>query len=200
MGEVAWKEIETLRMVRPTLHVQVRNAMVGEALIAAAERNGWEHDRVSVPGGVVVTDRPVARREGVAAGNRTVLVCEPTSYAARQALDLLSELLAVAVVCADAPADLVSALEGLEVGRVSLPTRVLDLAAGMPHLTERQVAVLGAVVAGQTNADIGRGLYLSPASVKREMSVLYTALGAPSRPALAAAGRELGVPPSPALP
>lgn len=184
----------------PHLHVNVRNAMVTEALIAAAERHGWRHDASFEPGSVLVVDRPVARPRGAPAGNRAVLVCEPTSFEARRALDVVAELLAVAVVCADAPSDLESALDGVLVGRVSMPTRVLDLAASMPHLTERQVAVLGAVVAGQTNADIGRGLYLSPASVKREMAALYAALGAQSRSALAAMGRELGVPGRPVAP
>jgi DNA-binding NarL/FixJ family response regulator len=88
----------------------------------------------------------------------------------------------------------------VRVGRVSLPTRVLDLAADMPQLTERQLAVLSAVIAGQTNAEISRGQDLSPASVKRETSALYTALGAQTRAALAAAGRLLGVPARPVLP
>jgi DNA-binding CsgD family transcriptional regulator len=182
------------------LHVQVRNEMLGEALIAAAERHGWRHQRAFAPGTVRVVDRPLARPDGSPPGNLTVLVCEPTSFAARASLDAVSELLAVAVVCADAPADLVSALEGVRVGRVSVPTRVLDLAAHMPQLTERQLAVLSALIAGQTNAEIGRGQGLSPASVKRETSALYTALGAQNRAALAAAGRLLGVPARPALP
>jgi DNA-binding CsgD family transcriptional regulator len=181
------------------LHVQVGNEMLGEALIAAAQRHGWLHQRSWSPGAVRVVDRPVARPDGAPAGNLTVLVCEPTAFAARAALDAVSELLVVAVVCADAPADLVSALDGVRVGRASVPTRVLELAAGMPQLTERQSAVLSAVVAGQTNAEIGRGQNLSPASVKREMSALYTALGAQTRAALAAAGGLLGVPARPAL-
>ncbi len=200
MGVAGWMGEDDIRAERPRLHVQVQNAMVGEALIAAAERSGWEHDRTPMTDAVLVADRPVARMDGAPAGNRAVLVCEPTSFAARRALDVLAELLAVAVVCADAPSDLVSALEGVQVGRASVPTRVLDLAADMPHLTERQLAVLSAVVAGQTNADISRGLYLSPASIKREMSALYAALSAQNRPALAAAGRMLGVPARPARP
>lgn len=181
------------------LHVKVRNEMLGEALIAAAERHGWRHRCSLAPGTVRVVDRPVARPDGAPAGNLTVLVCEPSSFAARQALDALSELLVVAVVCADAPADLIAALEGVRVGRVSVPTRVLDLAAEMPQLTERQLAVLSAVVAGQTNAEIGRGQHLSQASVKRATSALYAALGAQNRAALAAAARQLGVPARPAL-
>lgn len=182
------------------LHVQVRNEMLGEALVAAAERHGWRHQRAFAPGMVRVVDRPVARPDGAPPGNLTVLVCEPTAFAARASLDAVAELLVVAVVCADAPADLVSALDGVRVGRVSVPTRVLDLADDMPQLTERQLAVLSAVIAGQTNAEIGRGQDLSPASVKRETSALYTALGAQNRTALAAAGRRLGVPARPALP
>jgi DNA-binding NarL/FixJ family response regulator len=143
---------------------------------------------------VIVTDRVVARLGGMPAGNRTVLVCDPTPFGAKESLAAVSELVACAVVCADAPGDLDAALRGAADGRCSIPMRVLDLASEMPLLTERQLAVLSAVVAGETNSATARASYLSLATVKREMAALYSALGASSRPALSAAARSLGVP------
>lgn len=174
--------------------------MLAEALVAAAARSGWGHVSHRAPGAVLVTDRPAARLRGSPAGNNAVLVCEPTAYAARRALDAVSELVAAAVMRSDEPADLTSALEGMAVGRASIPMDVLALAAQMPAITERQTAILGAVVAGQTNTDICRGMYLSPASVKRELSALHQALGSVSRVGLAASARELGVPACHVLP
>jgi len=182
------------------LSVVVANAMLAEALAAAATRCGWEPVSTREEGDVLVTDRAPARAGGSPPGNRVVLVCEPRPFGARRALDSISELTAAAVVCSDAPSDVTGALEGLARGHVTVPLRVLELAAQMPALTERQLAVLSAVAAGQTNAEIGRGLYLSQASVKREVGVLYDALGGANRSRLAAIATALGVAPSPARP
>lgn len=174
--------------------------MLTEALAVSAERCGWERVGRRRGGEVLVTDRVVVRHLRTPAEHRVVLVCEATPFGARAALDAVSELVAVAVVCCDEPADLVSALEGLLVGRVSVPLRVMDLAGEMPDLTERQLEVLAAVAAGQSNAAIGRGLYLSAASVKRELAALYAALGMSNRLELAASAQRLGVPVRCALP
>lgn len=177
------------------LSVAVNNAMVAEALCAAAGRAGWEAVRVRGDGDVLVTDAAPARAAGSVAGNRVVLVCEPTPFAARSALNSISELTAAGIVCADEPADVGCALDSLARGQASVPLRVLALAEQMPDLTERQVEVLTAVAAGRSNTEIGRNLFISAASVKRELAVLYCALEAPTRPALTARALELGVTP-----
>ena len=59
---------------------------------------------------------------------------------------------------------------------------------------------MGAVLAGQTTAQMARGLNLSPASVKRELSSLSALLGVHSRAALFARALELGVRPEPLRP
>jgi len=177
------------------LSVAVHNAMLAEALSAAAVRAGWVPVAARHEGTVLVTDRAPARPAGNPAGNRVVLVCEPTPYGARKGLDAMSELAAAGLVCADAPGDVVCALDGLARGQASVPLRVLELAARMPEITDRQIEVLTAVAAGQSNVEIGRNLYLSAASVKRELAVLYCTLGAATRPVLAAKALELGVSP-----
>ncbi len=129
-----------------------------------------------------------------------MLVCEPTPLAARTAMDAMSNLLAAALVATDRPDDLACALDGLADGRGSVPVRIMALAADMPDLSERQRVILSAVVAGQSNLEIGRGLYLSAASIKREMSSLYGALGVLNRSVLVATAMTLGIPPAPVLP
>jgi len=182
------------------LQVSVRNPMLAEALEATARKGGW--DRVDQRGElhVLVTDVAPVRPRGRRPGNRVVLVCEPTPHSARRAMDAVSEFLAAAIVCADQPADLAAALAGIENSSVSIPMRVLDLAATMPELSERQLVVIGAVMAGQSNAEIGRGLYLSPGSVKREMGILYHALGSSGRSSLVARAMGLGLEPRPVRP
>ena len=63
----------------------------------------------------------------------------------------------------------------------------------MPHLSERQLAILRAVIAGQSNQEIARGLYLSLASVKREMGFVYVIMGVSGRSALTAQALGLGL-------
>lgn len=62
----------------------------------------------------------------------------------------------------------------------------------MPDLTERQVAIVGAVISGQPTREIAKGLYLSDASIKRELATLFRSFGADNRLALAALGTSLG--------
>ncbi len=178
------------------LSVAVHNAMLAEALSAAAVRAGWVPVAARHEGTVLVTDRAPARPAGNPPGNRVVLVCEPTPYGARKGLDAISELTAAGLVCADAPGDVGCALDGLARRQASVPLRVLELAAQMPAITDRQIEVLSAVAAGQSNTEICRNLHLSAASVKRELAVLYCALGAATRSVLAATALELGVSPS----
>lgn len=175
------------------LSVAVRNAMLAEALSAAALRAGWVPVAARHEGTVLVTDRAPARPAANPPGNRVVLVCEPTPYGARKGLDAISELTASGLVCADAPDDVGSALDGLARDQVSVPLRVLELAAQMPAITDRQIEVLTAVAAGLSNTEISRNLHLSAASVKRELAVLYCALGSSTRSLLAAEAFELGV-------
>lgn len=166
--------------------------MLAEALVATGRRAGWRPVVQRRCGEVLVTDRFAPRDVSGPAGE-VVLVCDPTPVAARRALDGVAGLWVSAVACADVPDDLVAALEGIAAGRVSLPVRVVELAALLPSLTERQWAALDAVVAGRPNAEIARMLSVSSATVKRELCELYAALDASTRTELAARAVALGV-------
>jgi DNA-binding CsgD family transcriptional regulator len=167
--------------------------MLNDALVAAAERSGWEVVAERGPGETLVTDVAPARLAGHRPGNDAVLVCDPTPFAARCALDAVSNLVAAAVVVSDEADGLAAALDGVLADRVTFSARVLELSARMPHLSERQLAILRAVIAGQSNQEIARGLYLSLASVKREMGFVYVIMGVSGRSALTAQALGLGL-------
>lgn len=77
---------------------------------------------------------------------------------------------------------------------------VAETARLMPPISSRQRAVLGGVVAGQSNATIGKHLHLSEATVKREVAALTASLETDSRAALVATAISLGVEPRPVRP
>lgn len=177
------------------VHVSVANPMLAEALRATAERLGWALRANRDAGAVLVTDRVPVHAVPVAPGSGVVLVCEPTPCAARAAVDAVADLVVSSIVCADRPDDLQAALDGLAHARASLPVRVLTLASRMPRLNDRQRSLLAGVLSGQTNAEMARGLNLSPASVKRELGRMYSRLGVTSRAGLSARALDLGVRP-----
>jgi DNA-binding NarL/FixJ family response regulator len=176
--------------------ISVGNSMVGAALSVTAQRQGWSLLPAPAPGSVLITDVVPSATIGEQAA-AVVLVSEPTPFGARRALDAVAALQVTAVVCADEPGDLQAALACLAEDRGSIPRRVGSLAARMPEVNPRQVALLGAVLAGQTTAQMARGLHLSSASVKRELGTLSRTLRVTTRAALFARALELGVQPAP---
>jgi DNA-binding CsgD family transcriptional regulator len=69
----------------------------------------------------------------------------------------------------------------------------------MITLTKRQTEVLLRIVAGQSNAEIGRALFIDTKSVKAHATVIYRACGMRSRSRLIAAyyrGELAGIEPS----
>lgn len=177
---------------RATASVAVSNSMVAAAIRATLSSCGWSVS-ARADATLHVTDEPSARTARDDPGGGQVIVCDPTPYSARGGLDALTNLNAVGLVIADEPSDLTAVLVAVRAERVSLPRRLLDLAALMPHLTDRQVRILSAIAAGQTNPELCRGLHLAPTSVKREIAVLYEALRVATRPAIAARAFDLGI-------
>src|SRR4029453_595772 len=99
---------------------------------------------------------------------------------------------AQAVVLADQPDQLATALRAVGAGNATAPSRAIELAAAMPALSDRQVVIMRAILAGQTNKQLARGLGLSPASIKRELTELYQHLAAANRLELAHRAMTLG--------
>jgi DNA-binding NarL/FixJ family response regulator len=62
-----------------------------------------------------------------------------------------------------------------------------------PALNETEIRILELVLAGRTNNEIARQVYLSPSTVKHQVSALMERLGATNRVTLAIRARELGI-------
>lgn len=174
--------------------VDVANRVLRSALLYIGASGGWSEPKRPDPDVVTVVDRVPEVPSGPPGQRaRRILVAEPSPYASARAMSALAAGTVTAVVSAHDPDELLVALESVERGQVTIPVCMVDLAGEMPKVSARQVEVLGAIIAGQSNREIARALYLSDASVKREISGLLRALSAPNRIALAQRGATLGV-------
>ncbi|MGC3993517.1 MAG: response regulator transcription factor [Propionicimonas sp.] len=94
---------------------------------------------------------------------------------------------------------LVHAIEAARYGVSVLAGAGAALAAHPPEaapsvdLTDAETAILELLLAGRTNAQIAGTVYLSPSSVKHQVSALMAKLGATNRVTLAIRARELGL-------
>ncbi len=179
--------------------LDVRSEMLREALTHVASRDGWDVVRNHPSGAVIVRDRVVAL-EAEQTSSRTVLVVEPSPLQCQRALRAFAAGTVASVIPTDHPSELAHAMASVAGGWGAVPLRVLEIASRMPDLTERQEGILGALMAGQSTAEIARGLYLSGASVKRELAVLFRSFGARNRLELAMFAADLGFRPVRMLP
>lgn len=181
MAAVAW-DVPTPRAA----FIDVRDEVCAIALRCTVERSGRACANHEHGGAWLVTDRPDRRR---IAG---VLVCGPTAVDAHTALSAFSSGLARSVVAAAQPDHVVAALDGLDAGLSLVPAGLLDRARLVPELAPRQRAVLGGVLAGQTNAQMAAALQVRPVTIKREVAGLFALLGASARFELMSAALDLG--------
>ncbi|HEX4905498.1 MAG TPA: LuxR C-terminal-related transcriptional regulator [Acidimicrobiales bacterium] len=167
MAAVAW-DVPTPRAVVLDLTDATRSA----ALCFTVGRSGRPVDDRGLPESLVVSDRLDRSR------TLDVLVCGPTAVDAAAAVAAFAAGQARAIVAADDPEQLVAALAALELGLSLVPADLLERARAVPALTDRQRAVLGGVLAGQSNAEMARALQVRPVTVKREVAGLFGAFGA----------------------
>jgi len=173
--------------------VAVRSETLARALTFVGRAAGWvDADRLA-PCDVVVVDSIDALR--ATESPYRILVIEPTPKACRGAVDEMMSGTAQAVVLADQPDQLANALRAVGAGNATAPSRAIELASAMPPLTDRQEVILRAILAGQTNKHLSRGLGLSPASIKRELTELYRHLDSANRLELAHRAMTLGLGP-----
>ena len=170
--------------------VAVRSETLARALTFVGRAAGWvDADRLT-PCDVVIVDSIDALRS---AGSRyRILVTDPTPKACRAAVDEVMTGAAQSVVLADQPDQLATALRAVGGGNATTPSRAIELAAELPSLSDRQEVIMRAIWPGQTNKQLSRGLGLSPASIKRELTELYRHLGAANRLELAHRAMTLG--------
>jgi DNA-binding NarL/FixJ family response regulator len=102
-----------------------------------------------------------------------------------------------------APADLVQALRAAASGETVLAPQVAGrlvshLREPRPEgLSARETQVLGLVARGQTNAEIGKALFISEATVKTHLLRAYGKLGVSDRTAAVTTAIRLGMLPAP---
>jgi DNA-binding CsgD family transcriptional regulator len=172
-----------------SLHVAVASRVLHHALLHVAEAAGWQPTLHGGPGVAVVSDRLSEEWE------IDVLVVQPTPLGSRGGMEAVTAGRARAVLCADEPDALPSALGNVTEDWCLLPVRVIELAAMLPVLTGRQREIARAIVAGQPNRMIARGLHVSEATVKREVGILLRTFDAPDRFGLVSQLVPLGVEP-----
>ena len=109
------------------------------------------------------------------------------------------------VVKGSEPDDIARALEGVARGQVvfgeQVATALLAQASGrapsgpaasFPGLTAREVDVLSLLALGRSNADIAATLFLSPKTVRNQVSCILGKLGAATRAEAVARARDAG--------
>ena len=184
----------TLALERPPVAgeflVAVRSETLARALTFVGRAAGWVDADRFASCDVVIVDSVEAVRS--APSRCRILVTDPTPRACRAAVDEVMGGTAHAIVLADQPDQLATALHAVAGGHATTPSRAIALASELPPLSERQERIMRATLAGQTNKQLSRGLGLSPASIKRELTDLYRLLGVINRLELAHRAMTLG--------
>jgi len=79
----------------------------------------------------------------------------------------------------------------------SVAAKLVSRLRSPPVLSPREVEVLRLASVGQTNAEIGRALFISEATVKTHMLRAFSKLGVSGRTAAVTAALALGILPPP---
>jgi DNA-binding NarL/FixJ family response regulator len=178
-----------------TFCVDVRDVTLRRALSYVGASVGWNEMSAADHASAVVHDTPPTAS---AASNGTpdpirILVVEPTPRAAAMAIDAIIAGHIRGVFTADRPDDLSETLTSALQGRTVIPTTLVQLGRTMPCLSERQVRIIEAVIDGKSNSQIASELFLSAASIKRELGELFKLFDITNRASLARCGNELGI-------
>lgn len=178
----------------PLVREQLRRAVGGVAgvervVMAATEDEAIEHVRAQPPD-LVLVDASLTGRGGAGAVRR-IRAADPTARVLVLTRPEDPEAAVVAAVAAGARGylrkDASRAEVRVAVGQALTEPQVdggADVEAdhtGPPALTERELEVLAGMCEGQSNAEIGRGLYLSEDTVKTHARRLFRKLGAADR-------------------
>lgn len=159
---------------------------VMRALQFVASEAGWT---IASHASVLATDRiaPTPDHQG-----RIVIVIPPVPALCRAAVAAVTAGRAHAVVSTDNIDAFGHALDAAVNGICCIPEDVITRAESAPDLSDRELDVLGAVMAGQSNAAIARATYLSQATIKRVITELLRTFGSQNRSSLTAAAAAVG--------
>jgi DNA-binding NarL/FixJ family response regulator len=92
--------------------------------------------------------------------------------------------------------DLMEAIRAVHAGRSRIPAAIAQRLAdrmGGPDLTPREMEVLKLIVAGKSNKEIGRDLFISEATVKTHINSLLGKLGVSDRTQAATTALQRGI-------
>lgn len=150
-----------------------------------------------------ITGGPSARRGGDAGpGPPAVIVV--TTYGTDHDILRAVEAGASGYILKDSPRpELVQAVRAAAAGAgvlaPAVAARLLERTRGVPssELTRRELDVVALVATGRTNAEIGRALYISEATVKSHLLNAFAKLGVSDRTAAVTAAMAKGLLPAP---
>lgn len=108
-----------------------------------------------------------------------------TSYGtAREMSDAIANGACGALMKDTSTADLVAAIRKVASGKSVIPQNLINQTnedAAQPNLTDHQLAILGSIASGRSNADIAKEFGISENTVKKIVSTILGKIGAASR-------------------
>lgn len=165
-----------------TVHVALhRDGLDDEQAASAAAALARPGIAVAADGGAAAMTviGPVAAAVKLLAGDRPILCLADAPDRARVA-ELLAAGASGVVPLAEAGTALAPAVHAVAAGLVVVPGAA-RAAASRPVLTNREKQILGFVVLGLTNAEIGKRLFLAESTVKYHLLSVYGKLGVRTR-------------------
>ncbi|HET9656225.1 MAG TPA: response regulator transcription factor [Kineosporiaceae bacterium] len=208
----------TIRVLVVDDHPVVRSGLVGmldveDDLDVVGEAGDGEEAvarAVALTPDLVLMDLRMPRLDGAGATARIVAHCPSTRVLVLTTYDTDADIIraveagATGYLLKDTPrTQLVEAVRAAARGETVLAPAVAArlvsrLRAPAPEpLTPREVQVLAAVARGLSNADIGRELYISEATVKTHLLRAFAKLGVDDRTRAVTVAMELGLLPAP---
>ena len=173
--------------LKSMIRYQSDMSVVGEAA------NGEEAVRLAdeLAPDVVIMDLMMPVLDGAEATRRIVSVRPETKVIILSSFGSSADMVralengAVGAQMKEAPTDdLISAIHAAVDGKRDIAPEIqqyLDAETATPELTSRQLGILQSVVRGLTNKEIAALFNLSPISVKKYLSAIFTKIGAANR-------------------
>lgn len=169
---------------RPTIRLDIDDSLVERAVRAVLDDVAWP--RSDTRHSIIVTDQRIDATVPI------VEVIRVTPAACATTLRRFTDRRIAGAVCAHDTERLPDILVAIAVDLRVLPKEIVERAAAVPALSERQASLLSSLMAGLSNRQISRTVHASEATVKRDIAVISRAFGATSRVAIVKAAFALG--------
>ena len=180
-------------MLTASVRIEVASTVVRLALRFVVAERGWaDCEHTGACGCRTVRDRIPS-----GGGVLDVLVVRDEPAACQDALNAAIGARVRSVVLWHEPEGLAAALDGLESDMTVIPTRVVELAALAPRLSERQRETLRLLAKGSSSTQVAAALCQSESTAKRDVAELLALFDVPNRTALVSSAAALGFVPAP---